>query len=145
MMPDDIGYGVQVASFRARLCAHRSQLKHLLADPEMVALIEASPQQAGRLLRPVCNMLGIEPIPALQRKRRVDASLPPPETDRAPPPTSVAAGVLPPGGAEEDNHRVSPGCRRQSDRLRFNGTQASAGAEAGIGVPYRCDTVPVRG
>ena len=39
-----------------------SQLRHLLADPEMAALLEASPQ-AGRILRPLCRMLGIGPSP----------------------------------------------------------------------------------
>jgi hypothetical protein len=63
MMPTDIGYGVQVASFRARMRAFRSQLTYLLADPEMVALIEAAPQ-ARRLLRPLCNMLMIKSVPA---------------------------------------------------------------------------------
>ena len=35
-----------------------SQMNHLLSDPEMVALLQAAPQM-GRLLRPLCQMLGI--------------------------------------------------------------------------------------
>ncbi len=35
-----------------------SQLRHLLGDPEMVALIAATPQ-LGKALRPLCRMLGI--------------------------------------------------------------------------------------
>src|SRR5574337_1582279 len=42
-----------------------SQFQHLLSDPEMVALISAAPQQMGRLLRPLCWMLGIKPSPGL--------------------------------------------------------------------------------
>jgi hypothetical protein len=43
---------------------YRSQLCHLLSDPEMVALLSAAPQ-AGRLLRPLCRMLAIKPGPNL--------------------------------------------------------------------------------
>src|SRR5574337_1992820 len=42
-----------------------SQFQHLLSDPEMVALISAAPSQMGRLLRPLCWMLGIKPSPGL--------------------------------------------------------------------------------
>ncbi len=42
-----------------------SQLQHLLTDPEMAALIAAAPQ-AGRILRPLCRMLGIDPPAALR-------------------------------------------------------------------------------
>lgn len=47
-----------------------SQLQHLLADPELVALLETAPQ-AGRILRPLCRLLAVRPVPALLR-------LPPP-------------------------------------------------------------------
>ena len=40
-----------------------SQLQHLLADPAMADLLAAAPQ-AGRLLRPLCQMLGVRPPPA---------------------------------------------------------------------------------
>ncbi len=40
-----------------------SQLQHLLADPAMADLLAAAPQ-AGRLLRPLCRMLGVSPPPA---------------------------------------------------------------------------------
>jgi hypothetical protein len=36
----------------------RSQLQHLLAEPDMIALIGQTPQ-LGRILRPLCHMLGI--------------------------------------------------------------------------------------
>ena len=43
--------------------AAASQLQHLLADPAMAELLAAAPQ-AGRLLRPLCQMLGVRPPPA---------------------------------------------------------------------------------
>jgi hypothetical protein len=39
-----------------------SQLQHLLADPEMAALLAATPQ-LGRVLHPLCRMLGLRPAP----------------------------------------------------------------------------------
>lgn len=48
--------------------ASGSQLQSLLSDPEMAALISAAPQ-IGRLLRPLCRMLAVEPTPELRRNR----------------------------------------------------------------------------
>jgi len=39
---------------------HRSQLEYLLRDPEMAALLAAAPAEMGRILRPLCRMLGVE-------------------------------------------------------------------------------------
>ena len=39
-----------------------SQLQHLLARPDMAEFLHAAPQ-AGRILRPLCHMLGIDPPP----------------------------------------------------------------------------------
>ncbi len=44
-----------------------SQLRHLLAEPEMAALLAASPQ-ARRLLRPLCRMLAVAPPQAVPRE-----------------------------------------------------------------------------
>ncbi len=65
-----------------------SQLNHLLSDPEMVALLQAAPQM-GRLLRPLCQMLGIRlsEHPLLQHTRRKRAAASPagaPADDGAP-------------------------------------------------------------
>ncbi len=43
--------------------ASGSQLQHLLAEPQTAALLAAP--QMGRLLRPLCRMLGVRPPPAL--------------------------------------------------------------------------------
>ncbi len=47
----------------------RSQLECLLGAPELQALLARAPQ-AGRLLRPLCHALRIEPPPALRLPRR---------------------------------------------------------------------------
>jgi len=61
-----------------------SQLRHLLAEPEMAALLAASPQ-ARRLVRPLCRMLAVPP-PAVP-------GAPPP--DPPDPPLSDAAAAPP--------------------------------------------------
>jgi hypothetical protein len=85
MMPEVAGDGYHVCSYRAQVGPFRNQLRGLLADPEMLALIEAAPQ-AARLLRSLCHMLQIEPTPALRRRR------PPAE----PTPPMAAPSIAPP-------------------------------------------------
>ncbi len=76
------------------VAAAKSQLACLLDAPDMVALIAAAPQ-AGRLLRPICRMLGLRPPPHLalpprpprpprpRRPRRQQAARPAPARDRS--------------------------------------------------------------
>jgi hypothetical protein len=45
------------------------QIAAVLAEPEMVALLEASPQ-ARRVLRPLCRMLAVEMRPEAPRARK---------------------------------------------------------------------------
>jgi hypothetical protein len=42
-------------------------MQRLLDDPEMHALIAAEPRRMGRILRPLCRMLGVQEIPDLLR------------------------------------------------------------------------------
>ncbi|HQT87133.1 MAG TPA: hypothetical protein PK677_01100 [Acidiphilium sp.] len=56
----------------------RSQLAHLLTEPDMIALITAHPS-LGRVLRPLCHMLHLAPPPHLALPRK-----PPPVTPRKP-------------------------------------------------------------
>ena len=58
------------------------QLQHLLSDPAVAALLAATPH-AGRVLRPLCRMLGVAPGPALT---------PSVARERAPAPGSPARG-----------------------------------------------------
>ena len=53
--------------FGSAVACHRSQLEHwLLTNPELGQVLEAAPREAGRILRPLCHMLGIVPPPALR-------------------------------------------------------------------------------
>ena len=47
--------------------AFGSQLQHALSEPEWAAFLAAAPQ-AGRILRPLCRMLGVEVVPAALRE-----------------------------------------------------------------------------
>lgn len=73
-LPRRFGWLLQVVPFEGANFA--SQLRVVLAEPQMVALLEASPQ-AGRVLRPLCRMLGLEPevlaVCRVSRGRLVDA------------------------------------------------------------------------
>ena len=71
--PRDFGWLLRLAPESA---AYAGQVEHLLADPEMKALLAGSPQ-AGRMLRPLCRMLGIEAgLELLPPRRGVRASPP---------------------------------------------------------------------
>jgi len=83
----------------------RSQLSHLLYQPDMAALIAAAPPVAGQL-RPICRMLGLKPPPGLfpprpRRRRRAPpaaATATPPSAKRTPkrrPPRRAAPGPEP--------------------------------------------------
>jgi hypothetical protein len=71
--------------------AGASQLRHLLADPDMAALLAAAPQMR-RLLRPLCRMLGVRPPPGL-------LTPPPAAPPAAPPAPRRPAAERPPPGA----------------------------------------------
>eukprot|EP01037_Dinobryon_pediforme_P011511 gene11510-11606_t len=55
-VPRRSGWLVEVVGYEAAAC--RSQLEHLLSEPEMAALVRDVPQ-ARRLLAPLCRMLGV--------------------------------------------------------------------------------------
>ena len=57
------GFGWLIRLSPAAAC-HGGQLQRLLADPEMAALLAATPRM-GRLLRPLCRMLAVKPPPGL--------------------------------------------------------------------------------
>jgi hypothetical protein len=67
-----------------------TQLQHLLAHPDMAAFLAAAPQ-AGRILRPLCHMLGL-PRPPQTRP-------PAPTVGWAQPTTAPAPAVCPPSHA----------------------------------------------
>ena len=57
------GFGWLIRLSPAAAC-HGGQLQRLLADPEMAALLAATPRM-GRVLRPLCRMLAVKPPPGL--------------------------------------------------------------------------------
>ena len=56
-----------------------SQLQFWLEDAEVQALIAAAPEQAGRLLRPICHALLVPLPPALRLPRRPRRKRPKPD------------------------------------------------------------------
>lgn len=73
--------------------AFGAQLRHLLADPEMVALLEMRPA-AGRALRPLCAMLGIRPPACLRLPPRPRAPRRRPARPRPPAPPSREPAIF---------------------------------------------------
>jgi hypothetical protein len=68
--PRRFGWLVRLASYHA--AGYGSQLRVILGQPEMVALLVAAPQ-AARILRPLCRMLAVET--SLLRPRPEGASV----------------------------------------------------------------------
>ncbi len=96
-LPARFGWVVEWLGHHAAGCA--AQLRHMLThDPDLVALLDAGPQ-AGRVLRPLCRMLGMEPgadlPPSLFPRRRERAPRPGPGRGSEPatlsPPSIVAS------------------------------------------------------
>jgi hypothetical protein len=79
--------------------AGASQLQHLLAGPEMAALVAAAPQ-TGRVLRPLCRMLGVRPPAFLV--------LPPPARRAPPAQAATAARAAPTASAPGPPRRKGP-------------------------------------
>ena len=61
-LPSGRGWLVRALGWEA--AGFGSQLQALLAEPELQALLIAVPA-AGRILRPLCRMLGVEPMGAV--------------------------------------------------------------------------------
>ena len=73
--------------------AAASQLRYLLAEPDMAALAAADPRM-GRLLRPLCHMLGVAPPPAIAQPRPVPSPRVP-DAAAAPAPVPPQQPALP--------------------------------------------------
>ena len=67
---------------------HASQLQHLLDHPDMPKFLAAAPQ-AGRILRPLCHMLGITMPAALLPRSRMKPSRRKPANSPRPKPAPV--------------------------------------------------------
>ena len=121
-LPRDFGWLLRLVPGTV---AHVGQVRHMLADPEMVALLAASPR-AVRMLRQLCRMLDIrEPdFMAPQRRKRPPANpeptAPSPEPSAANPAPPCAVGLEPPApaGMPEPSSRPSRRSRAGYRRLR---------------------------
>jgi len=80
-----------LARLAPEAACYGSQLRALLARPEVAALLAATPR-LGRYVRPLCRLLGVDPAPPPpQRQTRAEA---PAATD-APAPRSLAGLPVP--------------------------------------------------
>jgi hypothetical protein len=71
------------------------QLQQFLADPEVADLFARCPQ-AGKILRPICRMLGVQPIPEILRPQAPNPALPPRQTaPRENPPQQPHIATIP--------------------------------------------------
>ena len=78
---------------RQEAAAAGSQLRYLLAEPDMRALVAADPRM-GRLLRPLCHALGVTPPPEIAKPATVPA--PAAAAPVAAPAAPAAAGTVQP-------------------------------------------------
>ena len=120
LVPETVGYGGQV--------------QHLLADPEMTALLAASPQ-ARRILRPLCHMLAIKPPPSLRSPRRAE-----PASPAAPAASGPAAtrGGRPPDAPYAPSRADAPSELNRADvllALFLAGTDPHADPPPGLPAP----------
>ena len=67
-----VGFGWLLALVPGEAACFAGQIRAALAEPEMVALLQAAPQ-ARRSLRPLCRMLGLEPGVLAPRAAGADA------------------------------------------------------------------------
>jgi hypothetical protein len=75
LLPRKFGWLIRFVPYEA--ACFGSQLQHQFSQPEMMALIEAAPQAAGRILRPLCWMLAIPLPPSLRLPPRPRKPRPP--------------------------------------------------------------------
>lgn len=99
------GFGWLCRNLPGEAACYGGQLRHLLAQPEMQILLAAAPQ-AGRILRPLCQMLAV-PRPAILTPRARTALVATPHQPEPPAP----ARTSPPSVAQ-------PGCPDAPDSDR---------------------------
>jgi len=87
-LPRDFGWLLRLTPGDHWVRGYRGYIEQWLSAPELLAVIEAAPRQAGRILRPLCRILGI-PLPPFLRL--------PPRDKRASPTAAPALPDAPPG------------------------------------------------
>ena len=100
-IPTGRAWLVHVVGYEA--AGRASQLQHLLARPDMAEFLHAAPQ-AGRILRPLCHMLGIDPPPQPPTR----APKIPRQTRHPRPPTDTPSAGAQPARRAAPARRFSP-------------------------------------
>ena len=77
-----------VAAVGHHAAGRASQLQHLFTDPDFDKFLAAAPQ-AGRILRPLCHMLGIDPPPPVRLPPRIRPPRDPKPRRSVPPPFNI--------------------------------------------------------
>jgi len=99
---------------RMEAAAAAWQVRSLLADPEMTALMAAAPGPMWRAIRPLCWMLGVEK-PAILVRPKVTPPRDPPSGPPSGPPAApaLAAAPPPPKAPPPKTPRPKPAQRQQ--------------------------------
>ena len=87
-LPRDFGWLLRLTPGDHWVRGYRGYIEQWLADPELLAMLEAAPRQAGRILRPLCRILGIPLPPFLRLPPRDKRTAPAAAIPDAPPPGS---------------------------------------------------------
>jgi hypothetical protein len=87
--------------------AAAAQLRSLLAEPDMAALLAAAPGPAWRTIRPLCWMLGVEKPAILARPPPDPRPVPPRPARPVPPRPAAARAPKPPPPPRSPFHRVA--------------------------------------
>ena len=103
-LPSGFGWLIRLVPGAA---AYSGQVQHLLADPEMAALLAASPQ-ASRILRPLCQMLAVRLGPELGATRRGRSASAARPTDSEGQPEASATLAVPPSSSPRGIPPASP-------------------------------------
>ena len=97
-LPREFGW---VGRMLPEAAQYAGALRYLLHDPETMALLEKAPQ-AGRMLRPLCQLLGVRPPEFLRRGAVVAQEAVAAEAARASDPRLTPALTTPGGGEGEE-------------------------------------------
>jgi hypothetical protein len=103
-LPQNFGWLLPLVPEAAQ---YRSQLEHLLQDPEMAELLAAAPAALARPLRSLCWMLRLPPPPVLASPRPTSPRPASPQAAAAPqppPPQSAPPQPLPPASLPRSQH-----------------------------------------
>ena len=117
-LPRDFGWLLRLTPGDHWVRGYRGYIEQWLSDPELLAVLEAASRQAGRILRPICRILGIPLPPFLRLPPRDKRASPAAAIPDAPP--GHTRGQAPAGRARAPDRVVGcfrpswPSCRTRS-------------------------------